>query len=630
MEGLIRVESLVLELLLIVSVVAIVVRRLRIHYTVALVLVGLVLSLRSPLELNITSELILALFIPPLVFEAAFQIDLDKLRKNLGTVFIFAVPGVILTTIVTGLIVAWGSGLPLEIALVFGALVGATDPVSVVAIFRKLGAPKRLEVLLEAESLFNDGTAIVIFSLALTAAQLGEFDLISAGFEFVRVAGGGILLGIALGWLTSRLIGYIDDYLVETTLTTVLAFGSYLLAEQLHISGVLAVVCAGLVNGNLSGRQMSPTTRIVVNNFWEYVAFLANSAVFLMIGLEMDIPGMLANAGSTLWAIMAILVSRGLSVYGLSRLGRQIPERWRHVLFWGGLRGAIALALALSLPTALGPERGTVIVMTFGVVLFTLVGQGLSLEWLVDRLELIVRSDEQIEYERRHARAIAARAGLEHLSRLHDEGLISSHIWEGIRPRVQGRVEALTSGVQEVLRHAPELEDEELITSRREMLRAQRSTLASLRRAGVISRDSYEDLVSEVDAALGSEFGAWVDLAVGEEPRQAIDRLIMVVVQPGDLESATNALGMRGFTATHVQSRGAFLQRANHLLLIGIPGDRLEEAIETLERTCRSRVEYVSSVPESIPVPLPTPYPVQVKGATVFVFNVEHHEVILA
>lgn len=628
MEGLIRVESLVLELLLVVSVVAIVVRRLRIHYTVALVLVGLALSLRSSLQLNVTSNLILFLFIPPLVFEAAFQIDWSKLRKNLGTVFLFAVPGVILTTIVTGGVVAWGAGLTMAMALVFGALVGATDPVSVVAIFRKLGAPKRLEVLMEAESLFNDGTAIVIFSLTLAAAEMGELDIIGAVFEFLRVAGGGVLVGVALGWLTTRLISHIDDYLVETTLTTVLAFGSYLLAEQLHLSGVLAVVCAGLVSGNLSSAEMSPTTRIVVHNFWEYVAFLANSAVFLMIGLEMDVGGMLANLGPTLWGILAILASRAVNVYLLSRLGRPIPERWRHVLFWGGLRGAIALALALSLPAALDPERSTVIVMTFGVVLFTMVGQGLSLEWLVDKLQLVDRTEEQIEYERRHARAMAARAGLQHLSRLHDDGLISSHIWDQIRPHIEHRIEALTIGVQEVLNHAPQLENEELITSRREMLRAQRSTLSSLRRTGVISQEAYGDLVAEVDAALESDFGTWTDLAEPAGISHKVDKLLMVVLQSRDLESAINALAMRGIRSTQVQSRGAFLRRANQLVLVGIPEGRLPGVIETLERTSRSRVEYLTAVPEGIPVPMPDPIPVQVKGATVFVFDVERCEAI--
>jgi CPA1 family monovalent cation:H+ antiporter len=180
----------------------------------------------------------------------------------------------------------WGPGLALSTALVFGALISATDPVAVVSLFRILGVPKRLAVLMEGESMFNDGTAIVLFNLMLAFALTGGFDLTHGLWEFVRVAVGGLLLGFLLGWLVSRIIARIDDYLIETTLTVVLAFGSYLLAEQLHFSGVLAVVAAGLVNGNIGPQGMSPTTRIVLFNFWEFVAFLANSMIFLMLGLQ--------------------------------------------------------------------------------------------------------------------------------------------------------------------------------------------------------------------------------------------------------------------------------------------------------------------------------------------------------
>ena len=281
MSELIQIESLVLELLLIVSVVAILVRRFRIPYTVALVLAGLALSFRERLGIELTPELILALLLPPLVFEAALHIRLIDLRRQMGMIALLAVPGVVLNMLVAGGVLSFGTGLPIGLALIFGALIAATDPVSVVAIFRLLGAPKRLEVLLESESLFNDGTAIVLFSLALEAFSIGEFSLSSAVMDFVRVAGGGILVGLTLGWLMSRLVAQVDDYLVETTLTTVLAFGSYVVAEQFHMSGVLAVVAAGLMSGSLGEREMSPTTRIVLTNFWEYVAFLANSAVFL-------------------------------------------------------------------------------------------------------------------------------------------------------------------------------------------------------------------------------------------------------------------------------------------------------------------------------------------------------------
>ncbi len=626
MDQLLRIETLVLELLLIVSVVAIVVRRFRIPYTVALVLAGLVLSLRSPLEVEFSPEFILSLLIPPLVFEAAYHLNIDKLRKNLVTILLLAIPGVVVTMLVVGGIVSFGGGLAIGPALIFGALIAATDPVSVVALFRRMGAPKRLEVLLEGESLFNDGTAIVVFNLAVAAVITGEFDLLDGVVDFVRVAGGGVLIGLLLGWITSRLIAQIDDHLVETTMTTVLAFGSFLVAEQVHVSGVLAVVAAGLVNGNIGSEGMSPTTRIVVLNFWEYVAFLANSAVFLLIGLELDLPALINNAPLILWAIGAILVARAIGIYGISRVGRPVPRAWRHVMFWGGLRGAIALALALSLPGEIGPERRPIIIMTFGIVLFTLLGQGLTMESLMRRLGLIVRSEEQIEYERRHARALAARASYDHLERLHSDGLVSSYTWDRLQPLLRQRSEALTTAVQQVLRQAPDLEVEEIDPARREMLRAQRSMIATLRRDGVISEETQNELVAEIDLALDTGVEAWARRALVGARRPDVEQLVAAVVQDEDVESALNAMALRGIPTTQVHSRGVFLGQPNHVLLLGIPNGMLEQTIRAIRSACRRRVRYLETpVPEGPLFGLPSQR-VDVHGAIVFVFPVVRHE----
>ena len=626
MDSLVQVETLVLELLLIVSVVAVVVRRFRIPYTVALVLVGAALSLRSSLDIRLTPQLILSLFLPPLVFEAAFHLNVEAVRRNLPTILLFAVPGVILNTFLVGGIVAWGAGLPLSLTLVFGALISATDPVAVVAIFRKLGVPKRLEVLLEGESLLNDGTAIVVFQLAVVSLALGGFNLGQGLIDFVRVSAGGLLVGLVLGWLISRMIAQIDDYLVETTLTTVLAYGSYLLAEQLGGSGVLAVVVAGLVNGNLGPRGMSPTTRIVVLNFWEYVAFLANSAVFLLIGLQIDVPGLVANWQPILWGVAGVLVSRAVVVYGLSMLGGRLPWSWRHVLYWGGLRGGIALALALSLPADIGPGRTPITVMTFGVVLFTLVGQGLTMGPLVRRLGLTQRGEAQVEYERRHARALSTRAAYQHLSRLHRDGLLSGPSWERLEPVLRGRTEALTAAVKDVLSSAPDIEAQELETARREALRASRSSLAGLRRDGVVSDEIYEELAAEVDAALETGGEGWASM-IGTKKESRIAQLVLAVVQRRDLESASNALAARGVQVTRIQSSGGFLGQGNCTLLVGLPEGKLEETIQALEETCRSRVEYLPMpAAEAGRLSLAPPTPVTVRGATVFAFDVERCE----
>jgi monovalent cation:H+ antiporter, CPA1 family len=507
MEPFLQAETLVIELLLIVSLVAIAVQRLRVPYTVALVVVGLLITFQSPLQVELTPELILALFVPPLVFEAAFHLNYAELRRNLPAILTLAIPGVILTTLIVGGLLAWLTPLSLPMALVFGALISATDPIAVVALFRSLGLPKRLGILVEGESLLNDGTAIVVFNLVLAVALTGQFNPVEGVVDFLAVAAGGVAIGLALGWLFSRLIARIDDYLIETTLTTVLAFGSYLVAERLHFSGVLAVVMAGLINGNVSSQGMSPTTRIVLVSFWEYVAFLANSLVFLLIGLEVDAPALLAVWQPIVWAILAVLAGRAVVVYGLSWLGNhwlaeRVPWRWQHVLNWGGLRGAISLALALSLPAALGPDRELLRLMAFGVVLFTLLAQATTMQPLIRWLRLITRGEAQTEYELRHARLMTMRAAEKRLYTLHQDGLLSTPAWEKLKPLLTEQITTLGEAVRQILKDTPTLVAEELDTARRELLRARRGALLDLRHDGVISDEVFEELTAEIDAAL--------------------------------------------------------------------------------------------------------------------------------
>ncbi len=506
MNQFLTTETLIIELLLIASLVAIGVRRLKVPYTVALVVVGLLITFQSAVFFELTPELILALFVPPLVFEAAFHLNLRDLQRNLTAILMLAIPGVILTTLIVSGVVAAGTTLTIGVALVFGALIAATDPVAVVSLFRALGVPKRLAVIIEGESLFNDGTAIVLFNLMLVVALTGQFSLPASIGKFLLVAVGGIVVGLVSGWLISQMIIRVDDYLIETTLTTVLAFGSYLIAEQLHFSGVLAVVAAGLINGNLGPKGMSPTTRIVLFNFWEYVAFLVNSLVFLMIGLEINVPVLLANWQPVLWAILAVLIARFIVVYGMSwivgRMGEPIPFKWQHVLNWGGLRGAVCLALALSLPASLGSDRELLRVMTFGVVLFTLLVQSTTMSPLIRRLKIITRSQAQVDYELSHARLTALRSADNRLDRLHEEGFLSAHTWERLKAYVTQNAASLAIAVREMLLTDPELEAEELDTGWRELNRAQRGALLSLRRDGVISEDVFEQLTAEVDTRM--------------------------------------------------------------------------------------------------------------------------------
>ncbi len=506
-ENIIFIEEAIVILLLIASAVAVTTRYLRMPYTVGLVVIGLAISLLSPLHVEFTPQIIMLLLVPPLVFEAAFHIRFDDLRHDFGLILLLAVPGVVLTTFLVGWLVSWGTGLALQAALVFGALIAATDPVAVVALFRKLGAPHRLRVLLESESLFNDGTAIVIFGIMLTTALQGGFDLRQSISEFIIVAGGGVIVGSIFGVSFSQLIKRIDDPLVETTLTTTLAFGSYLLAENLHVSGVLAVVAAGIISGNTSQKSMSASTRLVVNNFWDFAAFVANSFIFLLIGLTIDLSILVENWQAIAWAIFAALIARAISTYGFSVFGHAIPRKWKHVLFWGGLRGAITLALALSLPNEgiFIAERGRLQAMAFGVVLFTLLVQGFSMSWLIKRLKLVVRLPAQDEYESRHARFVAARAGYDHLRIRNLEGLISEHTWQILSARMKKQNDILMDEVKQVMTSEPKVEAEEFDTAYREALRAQRIALTSLLLDGVITDEIYTTLIAEVDEALMDE-----------------------------------------------------------------------------------------------------------------------------
>jgi Na+:H+ antiporter len=506
MEAFITTETLVIELLLIASLVAIAVRRLRVPYTVALVIVGLLITFQAPLEINLTPELILALLVPPLVFEAAFHIDLSELRRGLPLILLLAVPGVILATLIVGGAVSLVTPMTLPLALVFGALISATDPVAVVALFRALGAPPRLAVLVESESLLNDGTAIVVYNVVLVAALTGGSGLVQGLIDFVRVALGGLAVGFLLGWLIAQFIWRIDDYLIETTLTTVLAFGAYLIAERLHVSGVLAVVAAGLVSGNMGPRGMSPTTRIVLFNFWEYLAFLANSFVFLLIGLKIDITTLLHHWQSIAWAVVIVLLTRGLLTYGFgwlnNRFAEPVPLPWLHVINWGGLRGAIALALALSLPAGLGAGRDEIRIMAFGVVLFTLLVQSTTMGPLIRRLHIVVRDPVQAQYELGRTRLLSFRAAARHLDEMHKEGFLSEQAWESLRPRLLDQVQAYSLAMREMQRAHPELTADELTAARREFLRAQRGALMELRRDGAVSEEAFEALVSEIDMGL--------------------------------------------------------------------------------------------------------------------------------
>lgn len=386
-----NVEELVfafVSILIVASAVAVLVRFVPVPYTTALAVAGLALGaalgpIGIPQGLHATSKVILFVLLPGLLFEASFRLPWSELRANLVAVVSLATVGVVLTAALVGVFGHVALGLTLPLALLLGAMVAPTDPVSVVGVFRRLNVAPGLTNLVEAESLVNDGTGVVVFTIALAAVASGSIAIGPALLDFLRLAGGGLALGLALGFLLSRVTNRIDDFLVEISMTAVAAYGGYLLGESVHVSGILVVVGAGLVMGNYGRpRGMSAQTQQAVDLLWDYVAFVLNSLIFVLIGLDVPWPDLLRFFGAVLAAAAIAIVARAATVYGLlgplHLVRRGASLRWQHLMVWGGLRGAIAVALALSL---LGspPRYAEVRTLVYGVALISIVVQGVTI-----------------------------------------------------------------------------------------------------------------------------------------------------------------------------------------------------------------------------------------------------------
>ncbi|HET7027762.1 MAG TPA: sodium:proton antiporter, partial [Candidatus Limnocylindrales bacterium] len=375
--------------------VSLIARRTALPHAVVLVACGLGAGLFVRLsEAEIPPELVLLVLIPGLIFEASYKIDSRILRRSLPAVVLLAGPGVFVTGVVVALVLHAADGMPLATGFVVGAIVSATDPAAVIATFRHIGAPRRLSTLVEAESVFNDGTGIVVFSIA-AAALVRPISLGDAALQFVAIVLVSGLIGFACGQLGTRLIVRVEERVVELGISLLLAYGTYLIADALHQSGVIATAVAGIVLGN-EGRRLGLSSAAVdaLDTVWEFLAYLLTALVFLLVGLAIPITTMAGALPAILAAVAGVLVARGLVVYGLlgalrhvrgSDVREEVPVEWLHVIFWSGLRGAIAVALALSLAPDV-PGRTQIQEIAFGVVLFTLVVQATTVEALLRRL----------------------------------------------------------------------------------------------------------------------------------------------------------------------------------------------------------------------------------------------------
>ena len=494
-------------LMLIASAVAMAARRFRVPYALGLVVVGLVIGLPRLLpQVHLDPHVLFTIFLPPLLFEAAINLRADALKAAWKPIAAFAVAGTLIATVVSGTLAAWVLGLPLAVALVFGALMAPTDPISVMAILKRLGVDHRLGLVVEAESLFNDGVAVVLFSVLLAIALGGTLGPLEGVARFLLVVVGGAGIGVLIGALASWVTHAFNDHLLEITLTTVVAFGAYLCAEAVHVSGVVAVVTAGLVVGNWGMRTgMSPTTRLAVHSFWEYAAFAGNSLVFLLVGIEAAYVEWWTKLPLVAGACVIVLAGRAAAVYLVAPLlglaGSPVPGPWRHLLVWGGLRGAWSMALVLGLPAAM-PHRAELVSMTFGVVLFSLLGQGLTVGALAARLGLAASEAKDTVFGRLSATRLAWQAALAEVDRQVARGALAPTVGATVAQDFRARVAAADEAIADL-----HLSDEALRAANEAKAyglayQAARTALKEAQLAGMADDDATIDLIAEIDAAL--------------------------------------------------------------------------------------------------------------------------------
>jgi CPA1 family monovalent cation:H+ antiporter len=498
-------------MLIAASAIAVVANRLRIPYTIALVVGGLALGFfHVPLVEDIirqkptwlTPNVSLIIFLPPLLFEGSLKIQLRHLRENLVPILLFANAGVLAATVITGLAVHWVLGFPILVGLVFGAIISATDPISVLALFRDMAVGKRLSTLVEGESLFNDGTAAVLYGILVAAVMTGTLNVVAGvGSFFVKVLGGA---AVGLGYFVSKITARIDEPQIEITLTTILAYSSFLVAQSLHLSGVIATVMAGLMIGNFAvPKGMSPQTRVSLWSFWEYASFVMNSIVFLIIGLEVHLDDLVRSWKLLLLAAGAALLGRALLVYGLTPVSNLFTEkisyRWQHILAWGGIRGALSLALVLSLDRAF-PYRSQVLAATFGVVAFSLVVQGLTIKPLLAFLG--IGKTEDNDYRISRARHLAVSSARAELNGMLEQGLISAPTHETLRRDLDRRAEEAEARIAEIYAQDESHAADEVRLAKTRLIAAEKSSIEKTLRDGLISARAASKLLEDVNHRL--------------------------------------------------------------------------------------------------------------------------------
>ena len=510
-------------LMLVAAVTTMLSKRIdKLPLTIGLVFVGIGVSYAadnvpgfgSLANFALTPELVLFVFIPTLIFESAFNLNARQVGRNILPILMMAVPGLLVSTAIIGVIMSTFTEFDLMVALLLGAILSATDPVAVIAIFKQLGVPERLTVLVEGESLFNDATSLVLATLLIGILTAGEFSggtVISGIGEFFVVFLGGALVGWLLALAVGQMLGAIEsDPDIEITLSTILAYFSFIIAEHVfHVSGIMAVVAAGIMMGSWGKTKISPSTEEFMEHFWEYLAYIANVLIFLMVGMQIDLGALWASIDLIVLVFVCMLISRAVVVFGAVPLIGKIPGTeaigmpYRMVMYWGGLRGAIALAIVLALPNEFA-HKDTLVAVVKGAVLFTLVFQGLSIEALVKRLKLnqLSLADQLAKLEGdREARS-------EGVTRMHDlakGGLFSHRIADNIREKGQHQIAEMDGDIAGLREQMDQ--DEMLKTLALRCMVREKSRYHELFARGLINEWAYRELNHTMDVQMdGARF----------------------------------------------------------------------------------------------------------------------------
>jgi CPA1 family monovalent cation:H+ antiporter len=488
--------STLIILLLAATTVALITRRLQIPYVVGLVLAGLAIPKQVlPFSIGLNPDVILHLFLPILIFEAAINTDISRLRSTIKPILILAGPGVVLAATITATVLKFGLELEWITACAVGVILTITDTVSVIGAFRSVPVPARLATIVEGESLFNDGIALVLLSLITTLHSQGSLTLVEGIAQISIAFIGGSILGLGLGYLCVGLFQELDDALSNILLTVAVSLGTFEMGQFLGVSSAIAVVVAGLVIGNLGFDRTSASTQVSLLNFWEYAGFGANTFIFLLMGLEVNPLIVYNTAPAALLAILAYQLGRIFSIYPLLALlrffDRPLPLRWQHVLIFGNIKGSLSMALTLSLPFAL-PGRAQVITLVFSTVLISLVGQGLSLPWLIRQLRLSPPSKAKEKIETLQLNLIASKAAQHELASLFESGSLPKSLYEELYASYQARIAASEQELRTIYNtQKPETlaEKHYLDGLRRRLYLAEKGAINDALRKGLLSEE---------------------------------------------------------------------------------------------------------------------------------------------